>query len=115
MAKKKLTLAQKYHIYTRGLDWEPTYVSKKDIYPYAEYEGIKIKDWNKWEDPFRMTVEAYWKYQAEKDRRFYAILDGFIQNQGHLTLSDARYLNSIKLFIQGVTPLEYMAHRGLLF
>jgi phenol/toluene 2-monooxygenase (NADH) P3/A3 len=66
MAKKKLTLAQKYHIYTRGLDWEPTYVSKKDIYPYAEYEGIKIKDWNKWEDPFRMTVDAYWKFQAEK-------------------------------------------------
>jgi phenol hydroxylase P3 protein len=115
MAKKKLTLTQKYHIYTRGLDWEPTYVSKKDIYPYAEYEGIKIKDWNKWEDPFRMTVDAYWKFQAEKDRRFYAILDGFIQNQGHLTLSDARYLNSIKLFIQGVTPLEYMAHRGFAF
>ena len=49
--------------------------------------------------------------QAEKDKRLYAVLDGFAQSQGHLSLTDARYLNAMKLFIQGVTPLEYAAHR----
>ena len=37
-----------------------------------------------WEDPFRLTVDAYYKYQAEKDKRLYAVLDGFAQGQGHL-------------------------------
>ena len=33
------------------------------------------------------------------------------QSQGHLSLTDASYLNAMKLFIQGVSPLEYQAHR----
>ena len=39
------------------------------------------------------------------------MLDGFAQSQGHLSLTDASYLNAMKLFIQGVSPLEYQAHR----
>jgi len=52
------------------------------------------------------------KYQAEKDKRLYAVLDSFAQGQGHLSLADATYLNAMKLFLQGVTPLEYQAHRN---
>ena len=85
------------------------------MFPYTEFEGIKIHDWSKWEDPFRLTVDAYTKYQAEKDKRLYAVLDGFAQSQGHLTLSEARYLNAMKIFLQGVTPLEYQAHRNFAF
>jgi phenol hydroxylase P3 protein len=70
-----------------------------------------MKDRGKWEDPFRLTVDAYYKYQAEKDKRLYSVLDGFAQGQGHLTLSEARYLNAMKIFLGGVTPLEYQAHR----
>src|SRR5699024_4123780 len=62
-------------------------------------------------DPFRLTIDAYCKYQAEKDKRLYAVLDGFAQGQGHLSLTDASYLNAMKIFLQGVTPLEYAAHR----
>ncbi|AEJ38828.1 methane/phenol/toluene hydroxylase [Sulfobacillus acidophilus TPY] len=115
MASKKLSMKETYRNMVRGLDWEPTYQPADKIFPYHRFEGIKIHDWDQWEDPFRMTVETYWKYQAEKDRRFYAILDGFIQSQGHLNLSDARYLSALKLFLQGVTPLEYMAHRSFSF
>ena len=82
-----------------------------EIYPFTTFEGIKIHDWSKWEDPFRLTVDAYNKYQAEKDQRLYAVLDGFAQSQGHLQLTDASYLNAMKIFIQGISPLEYMAHR----
>jgi hypothetical protein len=49
----------------------------EDMFPYMEYEGIKIHDWDKWEDPFRLTMDAYWKYQAEKERKLYAIIDAF--------------------------------------
>ncbi|MFN8192095.1 MAG: YHS domain-containing protein [Nocardioidaceae bacterium] len=114
-APRKLSMKERYSALTRDLDWDPSYVTQEEMYPYTSFEGIKIHDWSKWEDPFRLTVDAYTKYQAEKDKRLYAVLDGFAQSQGHLQLSDASYLNAMKLFIQGVSPLEYMAHRNFAF
>jgi len=110
--QKRLSLKDKYQRLTRDLDWEPSYVGRDQMFPYDKYEGIKIKDWDKWEDPFRLTMDAYWKYQGEKERKLYAILDAFAQNNGHLNVSDARYLSALKLWIQGISPLEYAAHRG---
>lgn len=107
----KMSLKARYSALTRDLSWEPSYVREDQLFPHTAFEGITIHDWSKWEDPFRLTVDAYYKYQAEKDKRLYAVLDGFAQSQGHLGLSEARYLNAMKLFLQGVTPLEYAAHR----
>jgi len=111
MVARKLSLKQKYGHFTRGLDWEPSYQKQEDIFPFATYEGIKIHDWNAWEDPFKLTMDAYWKFQAEKERKLYAVIDSMAQNNGQLGITDARYLNAVKIFIQGVTPLEYQAHR----
>ena len=112
VAKKKLGLKERYAVMTRGLDWTPSYQKMEDIYPYMAYEGIKIHDWDKWEDPFRLTMDAYWKYQSEKERKLYSVLDAYIQSNGHLNVTDARYLNTVKLFVSGISPLEYVAHRG---
>ena len=111
MTARKLNLKQKYGHFTRGLDWEPSYQNKDDIFPFAKYEGIKVHDWDAWEDPFKLTMDAYWKFQAEKERKLYAVIDSMAQNNGQLGITDARYLNAVKLFIQAVTPLEYQAHR----
>ena len=104
VAKKKLGLKERYALMTRGLDWVPSYQKMEDIYPYIAYEGIKIHDWDKWEDPFRLTMDAYWKYQSEKERKLYAVLDAFNQNNGHLNVTDARYINTVKLFVSGISP-----------
>ena len=112
VTKKKLGLKERYALMTRGLGWEPSYQAVDDVFPMDTFEGIKIHDWEAWEDPFRLTMDAYWKYQAEKERKLYAILDAYAQSNGHLSLSDARYINAIKLFINGFAPLEYMSHRG---
>jgi len=114
MAAKKLSLKDKYRLLTRDLSWEPTYRDKKEIFPLEDFEGIKITDWDKWEDPFRLTMDAYWKYQAEKEKKLYAIFDAFAQNNGHLNISDARYLNAIKVFLTGISPLEYSAAQGFM-
>lgn len=111
----KASMRERYRLLTRDLDWDPSYVTKDELYPYTTFEGIKIHDWDAWEDPFRLTVDAYCKYQAEKDKRLYAVLDSFEQGQGHLGLADARYLNALRLFLQGVAPLEYQAHRHFSF
>ena len=77
--KKKLGLRDRYAAMTRGLHWDTTYQPMEKVFPYDRYEGIKIHDWDKWEDPFRLTVDAYWKYQAEKERKLYAIIDAFVR------------------------------------
>jgi phenol/toluene 2-monooxygenase (NADH) P3/A3 len=112
VATKKPGLKERYAALTRDLGWQTTYQPMDAVFPYDRYEGIKIHDWSKWEDPFRLTMEAYWKYQGEKERKLYAVIDAFAQNNGQLGISDPRYVNALKLFIQGVTPLEYNAHRG---
>jgi phenol hydroxylase P3 protein len=109
---KRLSIKEKYDWMTRDLAWDFSYKTKAEIYPLLEYEGIKIENWDGWEDPFRLTMDAYWKYQSEKERKLYAVIDAFAQNNGHLAVSDARYINTIKLFLTGITPLEYNAHRG---
>nr|AAB67108.1 CrpD [Ralstonia pickettii] len=103
VAKKKLGLKERYAAMTRGLGWETTYQPMDKVFPYDTYEGIKIHDWDKWQDPFRLTMDAYWKYQGEKEKKLYAVIEAFAQNNGQLGISDARYVNALKLFIQGVT------------
>ena len=57
-------------------------------------------------------MDAYWKYQAEK--KLYAIYDAFAQNNGHLNVSDARYINALKIFLTAVSPAEFASSNGLL-
>jgi phenol/toluene 2-monooxygenase (NADH) P3/A3 len=109
---RKLPLKDRYRHLTRGLHWDTSYQPMDKVFPYDRYEGIRIHDWDKWEDPFRLTVDAYWKYQAEKERKLYAILDAFVQSNGHLNVTDARYLNAIKIFFSAIPWHEYVAHRG---
>lgn len=68
MAAKKLNLRKRYELLTRGMGWETSYQKMDDVFPYDTFEGIKITDWDKWEDPFRLTMDAYWKFQAEKEK-----------------------------------------------
>jgi len=109
--KKRLNKKESYKYMTR-LGWNPTYQKEEDIFPYLEMEGIKIHDWEDWEDPFRMTMDSYWKLQAEKDKKLYSIIDAFAQNNGQKNISDGRYVNALKLFITGITPLEYKVVQG---
>ena len=115
MTVKKLGLKQRYAHMTRGLDWETTYQPMDKVFPYDSFEGIKIKDWSSWEDPFRLTMDSYWKFQAEKERKLYAVLDAFAQSNGQTKISDGRYANVVKLFLTGISPEEYQAHRGFAF
>ena len=74
VTNKKLGLKDRYAAMTRGLGWETSYQPMDKVFPQATFEGIKIHDWDKWEDPFRLTMDSYWKYQAEKERKLYAVL-----------------------------------------
>ena len=98
-------------VMTRALDWDHLPADGQGVPYIAEYEGIKIR-LGQVGRPFRLTMDAYWKYQAEKERKLYAIIDAYAQNNGHLNVTDAPAINA-SLFLNGISPLEYMAHRGL--
>jgi phenol/toluene 2-monooxygenase (NADH) P3/A3 len=68
VVKKKLGLKERYAAMTRGLPGRPPTSRWTRCSRTTRYEGIKIHDWDKWEDPFRLTMDAYWKYQGEKER-----------------------------------------------
>ncbi len=109
--KKKRGLKEQYNLLTRDLNWEPTYVSREEMYPYTTFEGIKIHDWERFEDPFRVTVESYVRIQAEKERKFHAIRENINVLQSQLDISDARWLEAMKLFSGVAFNGEYNAHR----
>ncbi len=66
---RKLSMKQRYSALTHDLDWTPTYVTEEEIFPFTTFEGIKVHDWSKWEDPFRLTVEAVTDLAAAVDAR----------------------------------------------
>jgi len=80
--KNKHTLHDLYAAMTHDLHWETTYQPMDKVFPHDRYEGIKVHDWEKWQDPFRLTSDAYWKFQGEKEKRLYAVVDAFAQNNG---------------------------------
>jgi phenol/toluene 2-monooxygenase (NADH) P3/A3 len=111
-AKKPLGLKQRYATLTQGLAWDTTYQTREDVLAMVQSEGIKIHDWEAFQDPFLTTVDAYWKQQGEKEKKLYAVIDAFAQNNGHLGVSDVRYINAVKVFGQAFTPVAYSLHRA---
>lgn len=67
--RKSHSLGERYAAMTHDLQWDTTYQSMDKVFPFDRYEGIKIHDWSKWEDPFRLTSDAYWKFQGEKEKK----------------------------------------------
>lgn len=111
--RKKLDLHSRYQVLTDDLQWTTSYQPMDKVFPYARYEGISIHDWSQWQDPFHMTLDVWWRQQSDKERRLYAVLDAFAQNNGQIGVSDARYINAVKLMLQAFAPLKYALHRAM--
>ena len=124
VTRETIGLKARHAAMTRGLSWQPSYQAAKDVYRFGDAlgadgyadvstdEGIKIHHWNAFEEPFRMTLDAYWCLQAAKQKKLYAVIEAFGQNNGQLGVTDARYVNALKLVVQAFTPLAYASHRG---
>ena len=71
-------LGQYYRETSRGLYWEPTYVSRDAVYPkkfIPQSSRIRAKNWDAWEDPFRMFYREYMRIQAKKEMSYHSIAD----------------------------------------
>jgi phenol hydroxylase P3 protein len=108
-----LNLGERYAAMTHDLQWDTTYQPQDKVFPFDKYEAIQVRDWSQWSDPFRLTTDAYWKYQGDKEKRLYSVIEAYAQNNGQFGISDARYVNALKLILQAIAPLKYTLHRGL--
>lgn len=111
--RKKPDIASRYAAMAHGLQWDTSYQSADKVFPYARYEGIRVHDRDAFADPLFMTLDVWWRQQGEKEKRLYAVMDAFAQNNGQLGISDARFVNAVKLVLQAFAPLSHTLHRAL--
>ncbi|MSQ65499.1 MAG: phenol 2-monooxygenase [Limnohabitans sp.] len=97
-----------------GLQWEMTFHPSSSVFVAQDSEGLVIRNLQEWQPALRNTVMAYWHFQGGKDKRLYAVTDAFSQNNGQLGISDARYVNALKIVLQAFSPVEYCAHKSLI-
>ena len=108
-------MKQRYEALTRDLDWEPSRLPGTRCSPTSSSRASRSTTGASGRTPSASRSTPTAKYQAEKDKRLYAVLDGFAQGQGHLSLTDASYLNAMKLFLQASRRTSTNAHRNFAY
>lgn len=101
-------MGQYYRETSRGLYWDPTYVTKDQAYPRKytpQSSRIRAKNWDAWEDPFRMFYREYVRIQAKKEASYHSIADS---NQ-RFDLGkqiDRRWVEGMKLYMCALSNTE---------
>src|SRR5437588_445136 len=60
-------LYEQYALTTKDLTWEPTYGTKEEIERSEFATAVHFRDWDTFEDPFRLHYADYVRVQAEKE------------------------------------------------
>lgn len=101
-------LGKYYRETSRGLYWEPSYVDKEAIYPkkyIPQSTRIRAKNWDAWDDPFRMFYREYVRIQAKKEVSYHSIADA---NQRFEVAKgiDRRWVEGMKLYMVALANTE---------
>lgn len=105
---KPRDMARYYRETSRGLYWEPSYVRKEEIYPHRfapQATRIHVKDWNRWEDPFRMFYREYVRVQARKELSYHSIADAN-QRFDVPKRIERRWVEGMKLYMAALAQSE---------
>src|SRR5262245_45108644 len=97
----------------RKLDWEPSYVSERELFPEHSAGGpwLPRSSWEGWQEPYRTTYSDYVQTQHEKDEAVYAVRDvvGRAEDAARL---HAPWLNALKLHAATLPLAEFAAVIG---
>lgn len=97
-----------YRETSRGLYWEPTYVSKEQVYPHKytpQSSRIRAKNWDDWEDPFRMFYREYVRIQAKKELSYHSIADSN-QRFDVAKKIERRWVEGMKVYMTALANTE---------
>lgn len=59
----------------RDTNWTPTYVAESDLFPpeFSDPYGIALSEWEKFDEPYKVTYREYVHTQREKDVGAYSV------------------------------------------
>lgn len=97
----------------RKLDWEPSYVSERDLFP-PEVSGepwLPGDQWRHWDEPYRTTYAEYVATQHDKERAVAAVRDA-VGNVDDYQRLDRSWLSALKLHGASLALAEFAAVVG---
>jgi toluene monooxygenase system protein A len=97
----------------RDLDWEPTYVSERDLFP-EDVAGRPWMDhaaWSEWKEPFATTFPEYVRTQSDKEKAVQAVRQAIGVGRD-LRGADRAWLSVSKLHSAAFTLAEFAAVVG---
>jgi len=97
-----------YRETSRGLYWNPTYISREQAYPHRytpQSSRIRSSNWDAWEDPFRMFYREYVRIQAKKEMSYHSIADSN-QRFDVAKRIDRRWVEGMKLYMTALSNTE---------
>jgi phenol/toluene 2-monooxygenase (NADH) P3/A3 len=104
----KKDFTQYYRETSRGLYWEPTYVKNEDVYPEKyrpKTTKVHVKNWDDWDDPFRMFYREYIRIQAKKEMSYHSIADSNTRFEAAKNI-DRRWVEGMKVYMTALANTE---------
>lgn len=97
----------------RKLNWEFTYVNEAEIFPeiMSGSSGLRQKDWEDWDEPYRTTYSEYVQTQHQKDLSVKAVKEAIGKAEDFQKL-DPAWINGLKLHSATLPLAEFAAVVG---
>jgi phenol hydroxylase P3 protein len=104
-------LYEQYALTTKDLTWDPSYVTKEELAESEFTTGVHFRDWDTFEDPFRLHYADYVRVQSDKES-IMAEQKKLAARFKEVDGIDLHWLQAMKLFYPAATNSEAEAHRG---
>ena len=78
----------------RDTNWTPTYVTEDEMFPpeMADPFGISMKEWETYDEPYKVSYREYVSIQREKDSGAYSVRAALARSKYYET-ADPGYLS----------------------
>jgi toluene monooxygenase system protein A len=98
---------------TRATNWTPKYVTEDEIFPEAMSggRGIPMKEWETYDEPYKVTYPEYVAIQREKDSGAYSV-KAALERANYIDDADPGWVSTLKAHYGAIALAEYAAASG---
>ena len=92
----------------RDTNWTPSYVTEDELFPpeMADPFGIPMKEWETYDEPYKVSYREYVSIQREKDSGAYSVRAALARSKYYET-ADPGYLSLLKMHYAAIALSEY--------
>ncbi|GAA4555587.1 YHS domain-containing protein [Pseudonocardia xishanensis] len=94
----------------RDTNWTPKYVDADELFPPDQSDpyGIPVSEWEKFDEPYKVSYREYVSVQREKDAGAYSV-KAALARSSYYEDADPAYLSMLKLHYGAIALSEYAA------